>query len=67
MNRQPVYHRDNPNVRVIYRPHSQWVVQRLSERKSAREYDPWMDIGPAKDSKDGAVSTMYLHYPLKPT
>ncbi len=65
MNRQPEYHKQNREYRVIYRPHSQWVAQKLTANKPTRENDPWEDIGYPKQDKERALQVMYMHCPLK--
>jgi hypothetical protein len=64
MNLKPFYHLQNPQWRVVYRPHSRWFVQRLSDHKASREHDPWEDIGRPKDDKEQAMKSMYRMLPL---
>ena len=66
MKQTPIYHKEDPTYRVVYRPHSRWFVQFKTGDKATREFDPWKDVGKAKDNRDEAIHRMYERVPLKP-
>lgn len=70
-NRKPYYHPEHeadgvPDVRVIYRPKNQWIVQQLGAGRSTREFDPWHDVVRPQATKEEAVALMFSRFPLKP-
>lgn len=63
----PIYHRDDKDYRVIYRPHSRWFAQRKGPTKATRENDPWEDLAPPQSTRDKAIEIMHQRKPLLPT
>lgn len=65
MDCKPVYHKQSTEYRVIYRPHTRWVAQRLTQAKPSREVDPWIDLHRPCTDQDHALQVMYERLPMK--
>lgn len=65
MNRRPIYHKQDQDYRVVYRPHSRWVAQRWTEAKPTREHDSWEDLHGPVESRERAIDIMHQRKPLR--
>lgn len=64
MNRQPIYHKQDDNYRVVYRANQKWIAQHKCSVQSSRTFDPWEDMHKPADSAEHAVMVMYDRKPL---
>ena len=65
MKRTPIYHKQNSDYRVVYRPKQSWVAQFNTRTEATREHDPWQDLGPPQATQDDAIKIMHNRCPLK--
>jgi hypothetical protein len=66
MNRQPIYHEQSREYRVISAPNGLWQAQRHAPRgasQSSKECSGWVDLGRAT-SMDLAKRHIYTALPL---